>query len=65
MTQKQLLDAVYRLCCTAPQSLLGLNDTLKEETANPFQRLRTVMGKLVWKRNQVVQMVVSTIQSDG
>lgn len=65
MTQRQLVDAVLRFVSMQSfQTVSRLLLAVPDDSSDPIRRIRTVLGKLVWKRNQLVQLPVQTEWSD-
>jgi hypothetical protein len=65
MTQKQLMEAVHRICSQSTcHTLVGLQALVGDESTNPIHRLRTTLGRLIWKRNQLSRVRVTSIWSD-
>jgi len=53
MTPKQVMDAVLRACSTAPQTAVSLAQLVPDESTDPWRRLRTALGRLVYKKRQL------------
>eukprot|EP00543_Licmophora_paradoxa_P005523 CAMPEP_0202442058 /NCGR_PEP_ID=MMETSP1360-20130828/1543_1 /ASSEMBLY_ACC=CAM_ASM_000848 /TAXON_ID=515479 /ORGANISM="Licmophora paradoxa, Strain CCMP2313" /LENGTH=872 /DNA_ID=CAMNT_0049057301 /DNA_START=30 /DNA_END=2648 /DNA_ORIENTATION=- len=65
MSQKKLMETIIRLCAeTSSHSLLSLMALIGEESASVVQRLRTSIGRLIWKRNQLSRCQVSSLWTD-
>lgn len=65
MSQKQLMGTILRFCQQdAGHTMTSLQALVAEESTNPVQRLRTSLGRLVWKRHQLVRDPVSTHWND-
>jgi len=65
MTQRQLQDAVLRFVSLQYfQTVTGLLTAVPDDSSDPIRRIRTVLGKLVWKRNQLAQLPVQIEWSD-
>jgi hypothetical protein len=66
LTQKQLMDALVRLVKVSQfQTLMGLQSLVADDSSNPVRRARIALGKLVWKRNQLVRKEVNVDLSDS
>jgi hypothetical protein len=66
MTQKQLMDTLVRLVRTNHfQTLIRFQSLVADDSANPLRRARIALGKLVWKRNQLVRKSATTELSDA
>ena len=67
LTAKQLVDLILRLCSersTAP-TIFQLESIVAEDgTQDPVKRLRTALGKLVWRRNQLARLTPCTSWTD-
>lgn len=65
MSQKQLTDTIVRLCKQSKfNTLLGLQTLVGDDSSNPVHRLRTALGRVIWKRNQVTMCKVTSVWSD-
>jgi Bromodomain len=63
--QKQLMELIVRTCKqTSMHTLAGLQLLIGDDSTNPVQRLRTALGRLIWKRNQISVMKATTVWSD-
>jgi hypothetical protein len=59
------MDAVLRFVSLQSfQTVVGLMAAVPDDSSDPVRRIRTVLGKLVWKRNQLAQIPVQTEWSD-
>jgi len=66
MTQKQLLDTVLRLTSEKGfHTTFGLVSAVADESTDPLRRIRTALGRLIWKRNQLASLKVNTEWTDG
>ena len=68
LSQKQIMDALLRLISSPKQpyqTLVGLLHALPDDSTDPMKRMRTVIGKLLFKRNQVSRMEVQTLATDS
>lgn len=66
MSQKQLLDAILRFTSqNVVQTASSLLASIPEESTDPLRRLRTALGRVLWKRNQIAKLGVSTEWTDG
>ena len=66
LTAKQLVELILRLCSEkkAP-TIFQLQSIVAEDgTQDPVRRLRTALGKLVWRRNQLARLAPSTAWTD-
>ena len=67
LTAKQLVELILRLCSeksTAP-TIFQLESIVSEDgTQDPVKRLRTALGKLVWRRNQLARLTPCTSWTD-
>jgi hypothetical protein len=65
MSQKQLMETLVRLCRQSTyHTLLGLQTLVGEDSTNPVHRLRIAVGRLVYKRNQLIRQRVTSVWSD-
>ena len=65
MSQKQLGETIVRICKqSSMHTLIGLQALVGDESSNPIQRLRTALGRVLWKRNQIARFQVTSIWSD-
>ena len=59
MTPKQLMDTLLRMTSqTDFQTALGLLAAVPDESTDPLRRIRTALGRLVWKRNQLARITI-------
>eukprot|EP00529_Nitzschia_sp_RCC80_P002753 CAMPEP_0113454018 /NCGR_PEP_ID=MMETSP0014_2-20120614/7651_1 /TAXON_ID=2857 /ORGANISM="Nitzschia sp." /LENGTH=1788 /DNA_ID=CAMNT_0000345419 /DNA_START=143 /DNA_END=5509 /DNA_ORIENTATION=- /assembly_acc=CAM_ASM_000159 len=66
LTLKQLADALLRLVKATPcQTLMKLLSTVGDDSSDPMRRLRTSIGKMIWKRNLVCRKSVTSTTSDA
>ena len=66
LTQKQLMDALLRLVKSNQfQTMMRLQSLVGDDSNDPLRRTRIGLGKLVWKRNQLVRKAVSSELSDS
>ncbi|GKZ01312.1 hypothetical protein MPSEU_001082200 [Mayamaea pseudoterrestris] len=65
MTPKQLMDTILRLTSQKGfQTAVGLLSAVPDESTDPLRRIRTALGRLVWKRNQLGRLTVDTNTGD-
>jgi hypothetical protein len=65
MTQKQLMDTLLRLVSqNSFQTAASLLSAVPEESSDPMRRIRTALGRVLWKRNQVARISVKTAWTD-
>ena len=66
LTLKQLSDALLRLVKATPcQTLMKLLSTVGDDSSDPMRRLRTSIGKMIWKRNLICRKSVTSTTSDA
>ena len=66
MTQKDLMGALVRIVKgNQVQTLARLQTLVGDDSTNPLRRARIALGKLVWKRNQLVRKSATTELSDA
>lgn len=66
LTQKQLMDALVRLVKVSQfHTLMGLQSLVADDSSNPVRRARIALGKLVWKRNQLLRKEVNVDLTDS
>ena len=65
LTLAQLQDAILRIVKSNPgQSLMSLLKLVADDSTDPVRRVRTAIGRLLWKRNLLVREPVSTMVTD-
>jgi hypothetical protein len=65
MTQKQLMDTILRLTSEKGfHTAMGIQNAVPDESSDPYRRIRTALGRLVWKRNQIARVTVQSKWSD-
>jgi len=65
MTQKQLMDALLRITSEKGYiTVSGLVSAVPDDSSDPLRRIRTAVGKLLFKRNQMNRMFACTELSD-
>jgi hypothetical protein len=65
MTQKQLMDGILRLVSQKSyHTIMSLVSVVPDDSSDPLRRIRGALGKLVFKRNQLVRMTVQPRLSD-
>ena len=68
LSHKQIMDAFLRLISSSKQpyqTLVGMLHSLPDDSSDPIKRFRTVIGKLLFKRNQLSRMEVQTMATDS
>lgn len=66
LTQKQLMEAMLRIISlNAFQTSANLAASVLDGSTDPHRRIRTVLGKLLWKRNQICRTMAQTRSSDA
>ena len=66
MTQKQLMDSLLRIISqSSVQTAVGLMSSVPDDSSDPLKRIRTSLGKLVWKRRQLTRLEVDPSWTDG
>lgn len=66
MTLKQLMDALLRIVSTRPSAtILDLLAAVQDDSTDPVRRMRSSMGRIIWKRNQLTRLDVTTSWTDS
>ncbi|KAI2490556.1 bromodomain-containing protein [Fragilaria crotonensis] len=65
MSQKQLVQTIVRICKhSLMHTLIGIRALVGDDSSNPVHRLRTALGRAIWKRNQIERCSVTSVWSD-
>ena len=66
MTQRQLMDALIRLAKAREggSTLAILQELVADDSSDPLRRIRIALGKILWKRNLLAKLPVSSEDSD-
>ena len=65
MSQKQLVQTIVRICKhSIMHTLVGIQALVGDDSSNPVHRLRTALGRAIWKRNQIDVCRVTSVWSD-
>eukprot|EP00977_Amphora_coffeiformis_P012946 scaffold3304_cov154-Amphora_coffeaeformis.AAC.5 len=65
MTLKQMMDAMLRITSLRPfATMLDLLSAIQDDSTDPIRRMRNALGRIVYKRNQLARLDVTTEWTD-
>ena len=65
MTLKQMMDAILRITSLRPfATMLDLLAAIQDDSTDPIRRMRNALGRIVYKRNQLARLDVTTEWTD-